>query len=317
VALPSAVSGPPPVRPLDYGMEEANCDMFLGPRGQRRLDMGQGVSPPLVRAVKRRTARAGLADHRLPARHRVPGHSDRDGVGGGVGCRRALHLRRTRRGAGAGAGGPVRCPGDGVRQQVGHQPEDGGSDRASRRRGWGRRGRTRAVRPGRDRCPGQRCAGRRVQRRPGRAERDEALSVCRLIEDLDGAVVVMVPQDVAPAEVRRSVGFCRALRLPVLEITGNISRSVWPGCGRASSIFGAGGGQRVARSPGVPFLDCIAIDPTIGESCGPGTAMMHRFVRRETAQAFGRVVSCPSFSFPQGCAARVLGRLTLPTHRRP
>ena len=47
---------------------------------------------------------------------------------------------------------------------------------------------------------------------------DEPLSICQLIEDADGAVIVTTPQEVAVADVRKSVSFCRKLQLPVLGV---------------------------------------------------------------------------------------------------
>jgi Mrp family chromosome partitioning ATPase len=50
---------------------------------------------------------------------------------------------------------------------------------------------------------------------------DEPLSVCQLIGNLDGAVIVTTPQRVAEVDVRKTVTFCRTLRVPVLGIIEN------------------------------------------------------------------------------------------------
>ncbi|MDD5556986.1 MAG: Mrp/NBP35 family ATP-binding protein [bacterium] len=119
---------------------------------------------------------------------------------------------------------------------------------------------------------------------------DEPLSVCQLVGEAAGAVIVTTPQDVATADVRRSIGFCRALDLPVIGVIENMSGFTCPGCGRRLDIFRTGGGERMARETGVPFLGRIPIEPALGETCDEGLPYVHRHARTETGQAFRRVV---------------------------
>lgn len=119
---------------------------------------------------------------------------------------------------------------------------------------------------------------------------DEPLSVCQLIEDADGAVIVTTPQEVALADVRKSISFCRALKLPVLGVIENMSGFVCPKCGQVTDIFKTGGGERMAAEMGVPFLGRIPLDPGIGEACDAGAPYVHHYAQTETAKAFLRVV---------------------------
>jgi len=119
---------------------------------------------------------------------------------------------------------------------------------------------------------------------------DEPLSVCQLIGDATGAVIVTTPQDVATADVRKSINFCRALNLPVLGVVENMSGFTCPGCGRTSNIFKMGGGEHMAAEMGVPFLGRIPIEPVIGETCDDGRPYVHRYARTETGKAFGRII---------------------------
>ncbi|MFH1024712.1 MAG: iron-sulfur cluster carrier protein MrpORP [Planctomycetota bacterium] len=119
---------------------------------------------------------------------------------------------------------------------------------------------------------------------------DEPLSVCQLIGDADGAVIVTTPQEVALAAVRKSITFCRQLKLPVLGVVENMSGFVCPKCGTLTDVFKAGGGERMAGEMKVPFLARIPIDPAIGESCDSGRPYVNAYARSETAKAFGRIV---------------------------
>jgi len=92
---------------------------------------------------------------------------------------------------------------------------------------------------------------------------DEPLSVCQLIKNLDGAVIVTTPQKVAAVDVRKSITFCRQLKVPVLGVIENMSGFACPKCGEVTPILGSGGGCRMAAEMGVPFLGSIPIDPAI------------------------------------------------------
>lgn len=99
---------------------------------------------------------------------------------------------------------------------------------------------------------------------------DEPLSVCQLIEDPEGAVIVTTPQDVALADVRKSVNFCKQLRMPVIGVVENMSGFVCPHCGTVTEIFKTGGGKKMAEDMKVPFLGTIPIEPRITKNGDSG-----------------------------------------------
>ncbi len=115
---------------------------------------------------------------------------------------------------------------------------------------------------------------------------DEPLSLIQLIGDAAGAVVVTTPQDVSTADVRRSISFCRQLKLPVLGVIENMSGFVCPHCGKTTDIFKSGGGKRMAEQMGVPFLGKIPIEAGIGESGDDGMPYVYQFSDTPTAREF-------------------------------
>ena len=120
---------------------------------------------------------------------------------------------------------------------------------------------------------------------------DEPLSVCQLAEPVDGAVIVTTPQDVATADVRKSITFCRRLNVPVLGVVENMSGFVCPTCGTLTEIFKSGGGERMAADMGVPFLGRIPLDPAVSEACDEGLPFVYHRSGTATAQAFARAVA--------------------------
>ena len=120
---------------------------------------------------------------------------------------------------------------------------------------------------------------------------DEPLSVCQLIGSLDGAVIVTTPQKVASVDVRKSVSFCRQLRVPVIGVVENMSGFVCPKCGEITQILPAGGGRAIAQDMNVPFLGAIPLDPSIAEAGDEGKAFIHHWMDTATAQIMNRIIS--------------------------
>jgi len=114
---------------------------------------------------------------------------------------------------------------------------------------------------------------------------DEPLSVCQLIGKLDGAIVVTTPQKVAAIDVRKSVNFCRQLKVPVLGVVENMSGFACPKCGEVTQVFRTGAGQEIARDMLVPYLGAIPLDPKVAETCDNGRAFVHHFASTPTAKA--------------------------------
>ncbi|NVN90775.1 MAG: Mrp/NBP35 family ATP-binding protein [Desulfuromonadales bacterium] len=89
---------------------------------------------------------------------------------------------------------------------------------------------------------------------------DEPLSVIQLLQNVDGAVIVTTPQDLALVDVCKSITFCRHLKLPVIGVVENMSGYACPHCGENADIFKSGGGEQLADKMGVPFLGRIPLD---------------------------------------------------------
>ena len=99
---------------------------------------------------------------------------------------------------------------------------------------------------------------------------DEPLSVCQLIPEPDGAVIVTTPQDVALADVRKSVTFCKQLKMNVIGVIENMSTFICPHCGKTTDIFKSGGGESMAEEMDVNFLGKIPLEVHIVHSGDSG-----------------------------------------------
>jgi ATP-binding protein involved in chromosome partitioning len=98
---------------------------------------------------------------------------------------------------------------------------------------------------------------------------DAQLSLAQLVK-LAGAVVVTTPQEVALADVRKSINMLKKVNVDVIGIVENMAGFSLPD-GSVVNVFGSGGGERTAKEFGVPLLAQIPLDPAIREGGDAGT----------------------------------------------
>jgi len=120
---------------------------------------------------------------------------------------------------------------------------------------------------------------------------DEPLSVVQLIKDIDGAIIVTTPQDLALLDSRKAVNFAKKLNMPVLGIVENMSGLDCPHCGKRIDLFKTGGGEKAAKEMGVPFLGRIPIEPGIVTSGDEGKPFLGSHSETETARLFAEIVT--------------------------
>jgi len=84
---------------------------------------------------------------------------------------------------------------------------------------------------------------------------------------LSGAIIVTTPQDVSLKIARRGLRMFQKVQVPILGIIENMSTFTCPHCGKATDVFRRGGGERMSRELGVPFLGAIPLDGEI-VTCG-------------------------------------------------
>jgi Mrp family chromosome partitioning ATPase len=112
---------------------------------------------------------------------------------------------------------------------------------------------------------------------------DEPLSVCQLIPDINGAIIVTTPQDVAVLDSRKSVLFAKELKVSVVGIIENMSGFICPHCKKEIDLFGIGGGEKSAHDLRVPFLGRIPVEPEMVKFGDSGQPFIH--FRKETQTA--------------------------------
>ncbi|HLX03256.1 MAG TPA: iron-sulfur cluster carrier protein ApbC [Trinickia sp.] len=85
-----------------------------------------------------------------------------------------------------------------------------------------------------------------------------------------GAVIVTTPQDIALLDAKKGLKMFEKVGIPILGIVENMSIHICSNCGHEEHIFGAGGGERMAKEYGVEVLGSLPLDIAIREQADGG-----------------------------------------------
>jgi ATP-binding protein involved in chromosome partitioning len=92
--------------------------------------------------------------------------------------------------------------------------------------------------------------------------------------NLTGAVMVTTPQEMALLDVRKAMNMFNQVKVPIIGIIENMSYYLHPQLAEPVHIFGRGGGERLAREFGVPFLGHIPIDSELCQLADEGRSLL-------------------------------------------
>jgi Mrp family chromosome partitioning ATPase len=117
---------------------------------------------------------------------------------------------------------------------------------------------------------------------------DEPLTIAQTIKDAQ-AIIVTTPQEVSLADVRKSINFCKVVKMPVFGLIENMSGLVCPHCNSSIDLFGTGGGDRTAKQMSVPFLGAIPFDPEMVACGDAGVAYQEKHSDTAVTKAYTTV----------------------------
>ena len=114
---------------------------------------------------------------------------------------------------------------------------------------------------------------------------DEPLTVAQTISDAK-AIIVTTPQEVSLADVRKSINFCKTVKMKIIGLIENMSGYTCPHCGKHIDLFGAGGGQRTAIETSIAFLGKIPFDHKFVLCGDSGTSYQAEYTDSAITKAF-------------------------------
>ena len=114
---------------------------------------------------------------------------------------------------------------------------------------------------------------------------------------VSGAVIVTTPQDISLLDARKALKMFEKVNVPVMGIIENMSTHICSECGHEEHIFGAGGGDKMAKQYEVDLLGNLPLDIKIREDADQGHPTVVADPDGNIAQAYG--------SIARGVAARL------------
>jgi ATP-binding protein involved in chromosome partitioning len=87
---------------------------------------------------------------------------------------------------------------------------------------------------------------------------------------LDGALLVVTPQDLALLDSTRALRAFQAAHVPVIGVVENMSYLICPHCGERLQVFHRGQVPRAVTSGEVPLLAEIPLEPGLSEAADIG-----------------------------------------------
>ncbi len=117
---------------------------------------------------------------------------------------------------------------------------------------------------------------------------DEPLTIAQLINDAK-AIIVTTPQEVALADVRKSIDFCRTVKMEIFGLVENMSGYTCPHCDEPIDIFGSGGGEKTASLSKLNFLGKIPIDPNVVKCGDSGISYQEKYTDSAVTKAFTKI----------------------------
>ncbi len=117
---------------------------------------------------------------------------------------------------------------------------------------------------------------------------DAQLTMAQSVE-LDGAVIVSTPQDIALIDARKGLNMFRRVEVPVLGIIENMSYYLCPHCGERAEIFGHGGAHDEAVKLELPFLGEIPLDILVRQTSDAGEPITESKPDSKFAKAYREI----------------------------
>ena len=104
--------------------------------------------------------------------------------------------------------------------------------------------------------------------------------------EVDGAIIVSTPQDVALIDARKGIDMFNQLKTPILGMIENMSTHICTKCGHEEHLFGHGGVVAEAAKLGVPLLAEIPLDLNIRIASDGGAPIVVSDPESPQAQVF-------------------------------
>ena len=129
---------------------------------------------------------------------------------------------------------------------------------------------------------------------------NEQITIIDFIGEVDGAVVVTTPQDLAILDARKMISFSRDSNVPIVGVIENMSTMTCPHCEKEIDVFKKGGGKNLAEELVLPYLGSIPLDGDIVANSDSGQPVVLSRPDSVASKAFMTLAeNCHKFLNPE------------------
>tara|TARA_Y100001934_G_scaffold271333_1_gene357709 strand:+ start:527 stop:1387 length:861 start_codon:yes stop_codon:yes gene_type:complete len=129
---------------------------------------------------------------------------------------------------------------------------------------------------------------------------NEQITIIDFIGEVDGAVVVTTPQDLAILDARKMISFSRDSNVPIVGVIENMSTMTCPHCEKEIDVFKKGGGKNLAEELVLPYLGSIPLDGDIVANSDSGQPVVISCPDSSATKAFMKLAeNCHKFLNPE------------------
>lgn len=108
---------------------------------------------------------------------------------------------------------------------------------------------------------------------------------------VDGAIIVSTPQDVALIDARKGIDMFNQLNVPILGMIENMSTHICSKCGHEEHVFGHGGVTREAEKLDIPLLAEVPLDLQVRLAADGGAPITVSAPDSPQAQVFQKIAA--------------------------
>ncbi len=106
---------------------------------------------------------------------------------------------------------------------------------------------------------------------------------------LSGALIVTTPQAVATADVRKAIHMFHHMNVPILGLVENMSHFIEPISKITYYPLGKGGGEKISKEFGIPFIGEIPLDSQISFCADEGKSIFEESIVGKVSICFEKI----------------------------